>query len=172
MLQYIYIYMNVYTRAVYTVYIYMSMLFRWGDCIISIIRFFYLDSSRQKRQRRGQRRFFEVARTGSNLLFHWNNGTDKSTELYRCSIISSNKWMSLSFLKNIQWFPYFLRNWDDHLCWACKIVPVHCHVSLYTVVKVDGATPKFGGLVTVRGHDKLILGSCAIYLPCRWYKYV
>lgn len=32
------------------------------------------------------------------------------------------------FLTNIQWFPYFLRNWDDHLCWACKIVPVHCHL--------------------------------------------
>ena len=30
----------------------------------------------------------------------------------------------------------------------------------YTVVKVDGATPK-GGLG--RGHDKPIHGSCAIY---------
>ena len=32
----------------------------------------------------------------------------------------------------------------------------------YTVVKVDGATPK-GGLA--RGHDKPIHGSCAIYFP-------
>ena len=32
----------------------------------------------------------------------------------------------------------------------------------YTVVKADGATPK-GGLV--RGHNKPIHGSCAIYFP-------
>ncbi len=32
-----------------------------------------------------------------------------------------------------------------------------------TVVKVYGATPKFGGLV--RGYDKPIHGSCAIYFP-------
>ena len=34
---------------------------------------------------------------------------------------------------------------------------------IYTIVKVDGATPKKGGLV--RGYDKPIHGSCAIYFP-------
>ena len=32
---------------------------------------------------------------------------------------------------------------------------------MYTVVKIDGATPKKGGLV--RGYDKQMHGSCAIY---------
>ena len=35
----------------------------------------------------------------------------------------------------------------------------------YAIVKVDGATLKFGGLVS---HDKHIHGSCAIYFPV-WY---
>ena len=35
--------------------------------------------------------------------------------------------------------------------------------SIYTVVKVDGATPKRWRFV--RGHDKPIHGSCAIYFP-------
>ena len=33
----------------------------------------------------------------------------------------------------------------------------------YTIVKVDGATPKRWRFV--RGHDKPIHGSCAIYFP-------
>ena len=47
-------------------------------------------------------------------------------------------------------------------------VPIHFqfqqkHGFIYTVVKVDGTTPKRYSLV--RGHDKAIHGSCAIYFP-------
>ena len=41
-------------------------------------------------------------------------------------------------------------------------------VYIYTVEKIDGATPK---LVLVRGHDKPIHGSCTIYSPGGIYIY-
>ena len=42
-------------------------------------------------------------------------------------------------------------------------------MDIYTVVKVDGATPK---RCLVRGHDKPIHGSCAIYFPGGIYMYI
>ena len=41
---------------------------------------------------------------------------------------------------------------------------------MYTVVKVDGATPKRWRFV--RSHDKPIHGSCAIYFPGGMHVYV
>ena len=55
----------------------------------------------------------------------------------------------------------------DWLLGIARLMKWFVHV--YTVVKVDGATPKFG---LVRGHDKPKHGSYAIYSAGGVYMYI